>query len=87
MAVKTLAIIEGVCMRVENRSGTTTKGEAWAMTSVLIVGDDTLCQATLARGLSAPGVGEMIRAQVEIGVYRDDDSVTLVKYLDGKGTK
>lgn len=87
MAVKTLAIIEGAVMRIEKRSGKTTKGEAWAMTEVLVIGDDTLCQATLGRGVTEPGQGEYIRAQVEIGVYRDDDSVTLVKYLDGKGTK
>lgn len=87
MAVKTLAIVEGAVMRIEKRSGKTKDDKDWAMTQVLIVGDDTLCQATLARGVTEPGQGEYIRAQIEVGVYRDDDSVTLVKYLDLKGAK
>lgn len=86
MAVKTLAIAQGAIMRVEGREGTRGDGTPWKMVNVLIVGDNTLCQGTLARDLmgNVPSVGDVVAAQIEVGVYRDDDSVQIVKWLDYK---
>lgn len=90
MAVKTLAIAQGTVMRVEGREGTSTNKDGtsrpWKMVDVLIVGDNTLCQAGLSRDLvnAPPSVGDVVTAQIEVGVYRDDDSVQIVKWLDVK---
>lgn len=93
MAVKTLAIAQGAVMRVEGREGTSTNADGtvrpWKMINVLIVGENTLCQAGLARDLvnAPPSVGDVVTAQIEVGVYRDDDSVQIVKWLDIKAAQ
>lgn len=82
MAVKTNAIIEGVVMRVSTRRGETTDGKKWERHNVLVVGDYTLADVTI-RGdqFALPTQGEVVRGVVEIDVYRDEDSCTLVEWL------
>jgi len=81
MAVKTQALVEGTVMRTQTRSGTK-DGNAWSMTNLLIIGDKCLADATVARGLEVPPDGTLVRGVLEIGVYRDDDSVTVVEWLN-----
>lgn len=83
MAVKTNAIIQGVVARVSKRD-IPAKDDRAAMsfTNLLVVGDYTLADVTLGRGVEAPGVGQMITALVEVDVYRQDDQITLIEYID-----
>lgn len=89
MAVKTNAIIEGIVSRVSVRSYAAIEGkrEAGTMTDVLVVGDYTLAMCTLGRGVATPALGEFITALVEIDVFREDDSVKIVQYIDHLGAK
>jgi hypothetical protein len=84
MAVKTNAIVEGVVSRVTQRAYPAIEGkrEAGTITEVLVVGDYTLASCTLGRGVEVPTHGQFITALVEIDIYRDDDSVKIVEYID-----
>jgi len=81
VAVKTQAIVEGVVTRIQTRSGEK-DGKKWSMTNVLLVGDHTLADVTIGRDLKAPGYGELVVGLVEIDVYRNDDAVTLIEYIE-----
>lgn len=82
MAVKTQAIVEGYVQRIKERSGTTKDGRDWSRTEVTVIGDVCLANATLGDDIKGIGKGQYIRALIEIGVYRDDDSVVIVELLD-----
>lgn len=81
MAVKTQALIEGVVTRVNTRSGTTAAGKDWERTNILVVGDNTLADVTVAQGLALPPKGTAVKGVIEVGVYRDDDSVEVIEWL------
>lgn len=87
MAVKTNAIIEGTVVRITSRGGTTKEGKPWSRTSLLVVGDNTLADAALAQSLvgNIPPVGTIVRGVIEVGVYRDDDSVEIIEWLEVGG--
>lgn len=80
MAVATRAIIEGTVQAVSTRSGTNDKGP-WTMTEVLVIGENSLAMGTLDKGLGAPKIGDKVRAQIEVGVYKGDDSVRIMAWL------
>jgi len=83
MSVKTSAIVLGTVARVSSRTlpKTETRGEL-TFVNVLVVGDDSLADLTLGRDVTPPAVGTFIVARVEVGVFRDDDQITLVDYID-----
>lgn len=81
MAVKTNAIATGTVVRVTERSGKTQAGKDWSMTNVLIVGDHTLVDATVGMGLDVPKQGDVVTGVIEVGVYRDDDSVSIIEWI------
>lgn len=83
MAVRTTGVIIGAVARVTTREIPKTKDrEALHFTNMLIVGNDTLADVTLGRGLEPAAVGTQIVARISVGVYRDDDQITLEEYLD-----
>lgn len=81
MAVKTNAIVEGEIVRRSERSGKNANGD-WKLVELLIVGDHTLANVVLGRDVPEPPKGASVRGVIEVGVYRDDDSVTLIEWLD-----
>lgn len=82
MAVKTNAIIEGAVMRVSTRRGETTEGKKWERHNILVVGEYTLADVVIRGGdFELPSQGEVVRGVVEIDVFRDEDSCTLVQWL------
>lgn len=90
MAIKTRLQAHGFVQNVTRRSGTSTKdgvSTPWEMVTVLIIGDGTMCEATVGKGLSSPSEGEEVHALVEVDVYRQEDSVTITRWLDGPETK
>lgn len=83
MAIKSNLIADGIVTRIDRRTiPKTDKRDEMTFVSVLIVGDDTLVNATLGRGVKEPTFGEYVRARIEVDVFRDDDQCTLVEYLD-----
>lgn len=89
MAIKSNAIIQGVATRITERkfparaaSAGVAAREALTFVNVLVVGDYTLADVTIGRGVEPPTRGEFITALVEIDVYREDDQVTLVEYIE-----
>lgn len=82
MAIKTRLQAHGYVQQVTTRKGEK-DGVAWERTNVLIIGDGTICDASLGRGVAAPAEGAEIHALVEVDVFRQDDSVTIIRYLDG----
>lgn len=88
MSVKTTAIVQGIVSRISERSGEK-DGKKWSMTNVVIIGDDTLADCVLARGVAVPSFGEFVTARIEVGVFNADDNVTLVEYVEvvGKSAK
>lgn len=81
MSVKSNLIVEGTVRRRTDRSGVK-DGNAWAMTNLLILGDDCLVDATVGRGLEVPPEGTIVRGVVEVGVFGGDDSPTVTKWLN-----
>lgn len=82
MSLKTELIAEGTVQRITQREVTVkATGEKLTFTNVLILGAATMVEAQLGRDLAAPERGAKVKARVEIGVYRDDDSVTLTEWL------
>jgi hypothetical protein len=89
MAIKSNAIIQGVATRITERkiaarpaSPGVAAREAMSFVNVLVVGDYTLADVTIGRGVEAPTRGEFITALVEIDVYREDDQMTIVEYIE-----
>lgn len=87
MAVKTNAIVQGIVTRITHRDIPREGKDTLHFTNVLIVGDNTLADCTLGRGVSEPTYGEFVTAVVEIDVYRDDDQITLIEYIEVVGNK
>ena len=81
MAVATRSIIEGTVIQITVRDVTSKAGDKLKFTNVLVVGDFTLCDATLGRDVGVPKVGDKIRAQVEVSVFRDEDQIRLLQYI------
>lgn len=81
MAIKTRLQAHGIVQSVSTRSGEK-DGTAWTLTNVLIIGDGTICDATLARGVNSPAEGTEVHALVEVDVFRQSDAVTIVRWLD-----
>lgn len=85
MAVATRAIVQGNVLSVSTRKGSKVqddgKSKPWEMVEVLIVGESCLAMATLDKGLEPPAVGEVVTAQIEVGVFRGQDSVRVISWL------
>lgn len=92
MAIKTRLQAHGFVQMVTTRNlpavkkpdGTTR--EAMTFVNVLIIGDGTICDATVGRDVAVPTEGQEVHALVEVDVFRQDDAVTIIRYLDGYGT-
>lgn len=83
MSIKTSALVIGKVIRVSSRTIPATKDrEALTFTNVLVLGGDTLADVGTGRDVAVPNEGEFIIARVEVGVYRDDDQLTITEYLD-----
>lgn len=85
MSVASKVIVAGNVMDVSTRGGVSAKtGEVWSTTRALVFGGEGVVAEVSYRGENgsqAPQVGQSITALVEVGVYRDDDSLDFVKYL------
>lgn len=89
MAITTSLIVEGTVVRSSTRTlPATEKRGALVFNNVLIVGDDCMADCTLDRSLDLRDftVGTVLRARVEVGSYRDEDSVTLVEVFPTLGS-
>ena len=86
MSVASKVIVAGQVMDVQTRGGVSAKtGETWSTTRVLIFGGDGVVAEVSYRGENSsavPALGATITALVEVGVYRDDDSLDFVKYIE-----
>lgn len=81
MAISTSAIVDGTAQRVTQRVVKRDGKPDLTFRNVLIIGEHTLAEVTLADQLAAPLVGEVIRGRVTIDVYRDNDQLRLEEYL------
>jgi len=83
MSVATTVIVEGQPVKVSSRTFTAkTTGKEMTFTSVLVVGE--FCISNVEINLDTfklPELGKPVRMQVEVGTYRDDDTVRLVAYI------
>lgn len=82
MSIATRLVIDGNVANISTREVTVkATGEKLTFTNVLVVGPNCLADCTLGNDVAVPEMGKRIQAQVEVGVYRDDDQIRLVKYL------
>lgn len=89
MSVNTTVIIEGFVSRVSVREiparaaapGVAAR-EAMQFTNVLVVGDYTLADCTLGRDVSVPPQGTFITAEATVSTFRDDDQITIQRYIE-----
>lgn len=86
MSVATKVIVEGTVVDVTSRSGVSKQtGEVWERRTVLVFGDNgTGVVAEIGirdAKLGVPEIGTKVRALCEVGVYRDDDNLDLIRYV------
>lgn len=85
MSLKSQVIVEGAAQRVTRRSGISkATGAEWAISSVIVIGADCLADVSFFESeasVTVPKPGDKFRALCEVGVFRDDDSLSFVKYL------
>lgn len=81
MAIRTSAIISGTVIRSSSRTIKREGKPDLTFVNVLVIGDHTMADCTLADGLTTPENGKKINARVEIDVYRDEDQLRLVEFI------
>jgi len=85
MSVSTKVIVDGTVQDVTSRQGVSKQtGEVWQRRTALVFGNGTGVVAEVAfrdAGAATPEVGKTVAMLVEVGVYRDDDTLDFVKYL------
>lgn len=86
MSVATTAIVEGNVARITKREVTAktgaNAGKQMVFTSMLVVGEFCIANVRInTDAFETPKQGTAIRAQIEIGTYRDDDEASLIAYL------
>lgn len=84
MAVKTTLLVHGEVSRVSKTvyPPNDKRKEEYVKTEVLIVGEQCICSASLGRNVAEPKKGDIVFALVEVDTFNNDDSVSLVEYLD-----
>lgn len=81
MSLATRLIAEGNVIRITPREVTVkATGEKLLFHNVLIIGRDCMVEAQMGRDVTHPEIGKGVKAIVEVGVYRDDDTNTIVGY-------
>jgi len=84
MSVATKVIVQGHVAELEEREGISkTTGEVWRRREIIVLGGGVVA-AVGFRGEAvkdAPKVGDQVQMIVEVGVYRDDDTLDFVRYL------
>jgi hypothetical protein len=69
---------------MSSRGGVSAKtGELWEINTALIVEPalGVVAEVSFRKGEERPEAGKPVKLLAEVGVYRDDDSLSWVKYL------
>jgi hypothetical protein len=86
MSVTTKVLVQGTVRDTAHRGGVSkVTGELWGNTTLLVIGDANgiVAEVSIRDGSSEkiPAVGEKIQCLCAVGVYRDDDTLDLVRYV------
>lgn len=83
MSVASRVIVEGKVIQTSSRSinPKSDPTKTIVFRNALIVGDACIADIAFPDGVELPKEGTSIRAQVEVGTFRDDDTLRLVQYL------
>lgn len=88
MSVSTRAIVTGSIAQVKNRSGVSTPkvpgepGKPYSIDTALVLGEHCLAEVRFLDGTTIPKAGDNVTYVVSVGVFRDDDSLTVEDVLE-----